>query len=118
MLLLKNKCKIYSFGDVGDLTYDYEIIENNTNKFKEILNENKPISKKLNRSNRPMFIFGQSFFKLKSSTFLINELKKYLLSLNKINENWNPINILSKHASTVGSYDLNIISGDLIKMMF
>ena len=26
---------------------------------------------------------------------------------------WNPINILSRHASTVGSYDLNIVSGDI-----
>ncbi len=107
---LKNKCKIYSFGDVGDLTYDYDIIDSNTYKFKEILSGNNPISKEIENSNRPMFILGQSFFKLKSSTYLINELKKYLLSLNKINENWSPINILSKHASTVGSYDLDIIS--------
>ena len=76
------------------------------------------LTKEIENSNRPMFILGQSFFKLKSSTYLINELKKYLLSLNKINENWDPINILSKHASTVGSYDLDIISGDLITMMF
>ena len=110
---LKNKCKIYSFGDVGDLTYDYEIIENNTNKLREILNEKSPLTKIIQSSNRPIFIFGQSFFKLKSSTFLLSELKKYLLSLNKINENWNALNILSKHASTVGSYDLNIVSGSL-----
>ena len=112
---VKNKCKIYSFGDEGDLTYNYEIVENNTDKFKEILAGNNIISKEIESSNRPMFIFGQSFLKLKSSTFLINDLKKYLLSLNKINENWNPINILSKHASTVGSYDLNIISGNFDK---
>ena len=106
---LKNKCQIYSFGDVGDLTYDYKIIENSTNKFREILNGNNSISKKIENSSRPIFIFGQSFLKLKSSSFLINNLKKYLLSLNKINDNWNPINFLSKHASTVGSYDLDII---------
>ena len=107
---LKNKCKIYSFGDVGDLTYNYEIIDSNTCKFKEILSGNSQISKEIENSSRPMFILGQSFFKLKSSTYLINELKKYLLSINKIKENWSPINFLSKHASTVGSYDLNIIS--------
>ena len=110
---LKNKCEIYSFGNSGDLTYDYEIIENNTSKLKEILDGTSSISKKIENSKKPIFIFGQSFFKLRSSNFLLEGLKKYLLSQNKINENWNPINILSRHASTVGSYDLNIVSGDI-----
>ena len=110
---LKNKCEIYSFGNTGDLTYDYEIIENNTSKLKEILDGTSSITKKIENSKKPIFIFGQSFFKLRSSNFLLEGLKKYLLSQNKINENWNPINILSRHASTVGSYDLNIVSGDI-----
>ena len=110
---LKNKCEIYSFGNSGDLTYDYEIIENNSSKLKEILDGTSSISKKIENSKKPIFIFGQSFFKLRSSNFLLEGLKKYLLSQNKINENWNPINILSRHASTVGSYDLNIVSGDI-----
>ena len=112
-VFLKNKCEIYSFGNLGDLTYDYEIIENNTSKLKEILDGTSSITKKIENSKKPIFIFGQSFFKLRSSNFLLEGLKKYLLSQNKINENWNPINILSKHASTVGSYDLNIVSGDI-----
>ena len=37
-------------------------------------------------------------------------LIKYLTSINKINDNWNSLNILSKDASTVGSYDLNVIN--------
>ena len=94
------------------MTYDYEIIENNTNKFKEILDGKSQLHQKIENSKKPIFIFGQSFFKLKSSNFLIKELKKYLLSQNKINENWNPIKYFIKHASTVGSYDLNIVSGD------
>ena len=110
---LKNKCEIYSFGNSGDLTYDYEIIENNTSQLKEILDGTSSITKKIENSKKPIFIFGQSFFKLRSSNFLIEGLKKYLLSLDKINENWNPINILSRHASTVGSYDLKIVSGDI-----
>ncbi len=110
---LKNKCEIYSFGNSGDLTYDYEIIENNTSKLKEIIDGTSSIAKKIENSKKPIFIFGQSFFKLRSSNFLLEGLKKYLLSQNKINENWYPINILSRHASTVGSYDLNIVSGDI-----
>ena len=37
-------------------------------------------------------------------------MKKYLTSRNKISDEWNSLNILSKDASTVGSNDLNIIS--------
>ena len=37
-------------------------------------------------------------------------LKKYLLINNKINNDWNALNILSNNASTVGSYDLEILS--------
>jgi len=37
-------------------------------------------------------------------------MKKYLTSINKITDDWNSLNILSKDASTVGSNDLNIIS--------
>ena len=37
---LKNKTKIYSFGDPGDLTYEYEIISENTNDLKNFI-ENK-----------------------------------------------------------------------------
>ncbi len=109
---LKNKCEIFSFEDQGDLTYDYEVLENTTSKIKEILDRKSKITEKIENSKKPIFIFGQSFFKLKSSNFLIKELKKYLFSQKKITENWNPINILSKNASTVGSYDLDIFSGD------
>ena len=41
---LKNKCEIYSFGNSGDLTYDYEIIENNTSQLKEILDGTSSIT--------------------------------------------------------------------------
>tara|TARA_B100002052_G_scaffold232213_1_gene215122 strand:- start:8445 stop:10472 length:2028 start_codon:yes stop_codon:yes gene_type:complete len=112
---IKNNCKIYSFGDLGNLTYDYEILENKTSKFKEIFEKTSSLTSIIENSKKPIFIFGQSFFKLKSSNFLLTELKKYLRSENKIDDDWNPINILSKHASTVGSYDLNIISGDYNK---
>ena len=48
--------------------------------------------------------------KQSSSIYLLEELKKYLTKNNKINDDWNSLNILSNNASTVGSYDLNILS--------
>jgi len=57
-----------------------------------------------------MIILGQSLFKMKSSTYVFEELKNYLISNDKINNNWNSLNILSNNASTVGSYDLGLLS--------
>ncbi len=57
-----------------------------------------------------MFIIGQSVLKLNSSAYIFEELKKYLTKINKINNEWNSLNIISNNASTVGSYDLNILS--------
>ena len=39
-------------------------------------------------------------------------VKNFLIKKNKINEEWNSLNILSKNASTVGSYDLNFFSSN------
>tara|TARA_B100001029_G_scaffold155559_1_gene140456 strand:- start:588 stop:1265 length:678 start_codon:yes stop_codon:yes gene_type:complete len=47
---------------------------------------------------------------MKSSSYVFEELKKYLLANNKINNNWNSLNILSNNASTVGAYDLELLS--------
>ncbi len=55
---------------------------------------------------------GQSILKLNSSKYIFEELKKYLISINKVNTEWNSLNILSTNASTVGAYDLNIFSSN------
>jgi len=109
---LKNKTKIYSLGDVGNLTYPYDILENNTKTIKDIINNKNELSKKIIKSKKPTFIIGQSVLKIKSGIYIFEELKKFLLRNNKINKEWNSLNILSNNASTVGAYDLNILSSN------
>ena len=106
----KNNTKIYSIGDVGDLTYPYVKLENSTKIINEIINNNNELSKIINDSKKPIIIIGQSALKLNSSAYIFEELKKYLMKINKINNDWNSLNVLSNNASTVGSYDLNILS--------
>ncbi len=106
----KNGTKIYSIGEVGDITYPYTALENSTKIINDIINNNHELSKTINDSKKPILIIGQSALKLNSSPYILEELKSYLIKINKINNDWNSLNILSNNASTVGSYDLNILS--------
>ncbi len=107
---LKNKTEIFSIGDVGELTYPYKSIDNTTNIVKEIVNNNHNLSEKIIQASKPLIIIGQSALKLKSGKFIFEEIKNFLNKNNKINNDWNSLNILSNNASTVGSYDLDILS--------
>ncbi len=107
---LNNNIKVYSLGEIGDVTYPYAILENSTKTIKDIINNKHELSKIINDAKKPIFIIGQSVLKLNSSRYILEELKNYLIKNNKINDNWNSLNILSNNASTVGSYDLNILS--------
>jgi len=107
---INNKVDIYSIGEVGDLTYPYSILDNSTKTISDIVNNKHKISEKINKSHKPIFIIGQTALKLESAPYIFEELKKYLSLNNKINADWNALNILSNNSSTVGSYDLEILS--------
>ena len=107
---LKNKFEVYSLGDVGDLTYPYKTLPNETKIIKETIEGKNELSVKIQKSKKPLIIIGQTILNLKSGKYIFEQIKKYLTSINKINIEWNSLNILSKNASTVGSYDLNILS--------
>ena len=107
---LKNKFEVYSLGDVGDLTYPYKTLPNESKIIKETIEGKNELSVKIQKSKKPLIIIGQTILNLKSGKYIFEQIKKYLTSINKINSKWNSLNILSKNASTVGSYDLNILS--------
>tara|TARA_B100000029_G_scaffold443859_1_gene463213 strand:- start:1131 stop:3161 length:2031 start_codon:yes stop_codon:yes gene_type:complete len=109
---LKNKTEIYSFNNLGDLTYPYRLIDNSTETVKEIFENKHYLSKKIIESQKPVIIVGQSILKHDSGAFIFEELKDFLKKNNKINEKWNSLNLLSNHASTVGAYDLDIFSSE------
>ncbi len=116
---LSNNIKIKSLNNVGDLTYPYEFLDGKTQTIKDIIEDKNSISQEIKDAKKPMVILGESFLSLKSSDFLFYSLREYLLKNNKFSEEWNPLNILSSDASTVGSYDLDILSQnkDLFKLL-
>ncbi len=114
---LKNKTQIISLNEVGDLTYPYIKLDGKTKTIKEIFQNNNKISQQILNSKKPMIILGESFLNLKYADFLFNTIKEFLYKNNKFLDDWNPLNILSNDAATVGNLDLGIINEkkDLIK---
>ncbi len=105
---LNKKKKIVSLNDVGDLTYPYQSLDGETQTLKEIFENKNQISKEILNSKKPMIILGESFFKVKSSEYLFNLIKDFLKINQKINNEWNSLNVLSADASTVGCLDLDL----------
>ena len=106
---VNNNTKIVSLNDVGDLTYDYQCLNGKTRTVKDIFENNDKLSKQIIEAKKPIVIFGESFFKVKSANYLFNLSKEFLNKNNKLSDNWNPLNLLSTDASTVGNLDLGII---------
>ena len=106
---LSNNTKVVSLNDLGDLTYSYQSLNGKVKTIKDIFENNNELSKEIIESKKPMIVFGESFFKVKSASYLFNLSKKFLSKNNKLNDDWNPINILSVDAATVGNLDLDII---------
>ena len=105
---LNNKVKVYSLGDIGDQTYPYKNIGENTEVIKNIVDNKIPLSQEIIDAKFPLIIIGQSALKLKSSKYIFESFKKFLIDKSKISNEWKSLNILSNNASTVGGYDLNI----------
>ena len=105
---LKNKTEIISLNNVGDLTYPYIKLDGKLNTIKEIVNDQHKISTKIKDAKKPIIIFGQSALITKFGKYIFESIKSYLIKNKKISNDWNSLNIISEHASTVGSLDLGI----------
>ena len=108
----KYKSLVYSIGDPGDLTYDYEVIGDNTEVINDLINNKNEFSKKFLNSKKPIVILGESCLEIESGKFIFEEIKNFLTKNNFITEKWNSLNVLSQNASTVGSLDLKLMNYD------
>ena len=113
--MYKKKIPIFSVGDPGDLTFEYEIIGNSSDDIKKILNKEHNFSQKLLSAKKQIIIIGESALELKSGGYIFEEFKKFLINNNLVNEDWNGLNILAQNASTVGLLDLKILRNHMEK---
>jgi len=110
---VNNDTKVISLNDIGNLTYPYESLDGQTKTLKDILENKHELSNILKSSKKPMIIIGESFFNLRSSKNIFYLIKNYLKSNFKFDNEWNPLNILSTDASTVGNIDLGVFNNKL-----
>jgi len=109
---LNNNTKIVSLNDLGDLTYPYESLDGQTQTLKDIFDGNHNISKQIIGANKPMIVLGESLLNINSSKYFFNKIKEFLIKNKKVSEEWNPLNVLSCDAATVGNYDLGLVNED------
>ena len=105
---VKNKIKIYSIGDPGELTYPYEIIGHDTSVIKDIIEGSHHVSLKIKNSEKPLIIIGESILNSDAAEYIFKSIKNFLTKNDKINPNWNSFNILTQRASNVGAMDLGL----------
>ncbi len=107
---LNNSTRIVSLNDCGDLTYPYESLDGQTKTIKEIIDDTHKLSKEIESAKKPMIIIGESLLRLENAKYLFENLKDFLNKKNKFSEDWNPLNILSCDAATVGNLDLGVLN--------
>ncbi|MDC0565926.1 NADH-quinone oxidoreductase subunit NuoG [Candidatus Pelagibacter sp.] len=109
---LNNNTQIVSLNDLSDLTYPYESLDGQTQTLKDIFDGNHNISKQIIDAKKPMIILGESLLNINSSKYFFNKIKEFLIKNKKVSEEWNPLNVLSCDAATVGNYDLGLVNKD------
>ena len=73
---LKNKTEIFSLEDVGDLTYPYKVLENNSKVIDKIIKNEHNLSNKIASAEKPIIILGQSILNSNNGAYIFEELKK------------------------------------------
>ena len=106
----KNKLKIYSIGDPGNLTYPYKNIGSSTSIIRDIASDSHEISVKIKKSKKPLIIIGESALYGEIGQYIFETLKSFLHGNNFIRKDWNALNVLTQHASKVGAIDLGAYS--------
>jgi NADH-quinone oxidoreductase subunit G len=110
---LARKAKVYSIGDVGDLTYPHENVGSSFSLIAEILNKNGKIYNNLKSAKKPVFIIGESGLS-SNGEYVLETVKKILKDNNFLNNDWNGLNILHQNASSVGAIYLNLLKSNFL----
>jgi NADH-quinone oxidoreductase subunit G len=110
---LARKAKVYSIGDVGNLTYPHENVGSSLSAIGDILAKNGKIYNSLKSAKKPVFIIGESGLS-PNGEYVLETIKKILKDNNFLNNDWNGLNILHQNASSVGAIYLNLLKSNFL----
>ncbi|MEY4342723.1 MAG: hypothetical protein RL736_519 [Pseudomonadota bacterium] len=114
---LARKTKVYSIGNVGDLTYPHENVGSSLSILSDVLGKNHKIYNSLKSAKKPVFIIGESGLSGANGEFVLETVKKILKDNNFLNSEWNGLNILHNNASSVGAIYLNLIKNNFLEKL-
>ena len=107
---IKNKLKIYSIGDPGDLTYPYQKLDLALLLLEKLYQVHMKFQIKLKKQKNQLVIIGDSALYGKSGKYVFETLKNFLFIIILLRKDWNALNILTQQASRVGAIDLGVYS--------
>ncbi|MAJ86204.1 MAG: NADH-quinone oxidoreductase subunit G [Candidatus Pelagibacter sp.] len=100
--------KVFSFGNPGNLTYDYQVLGDKTDDIKNFIEDRSKFCEIFKKSKKPLVIIGETILELKCGGYIFEGVKEYLITNGFINNDWNALNLLHKNASSVGALDMGL----------
>jgi NADH-quinone oxidoreductase subunit G len=114
---LNRKTKVYSIGNLNDLTYPHENVGTSFSILSDILEKNHKIYNSLKSAKKPVFIIGESGLSGANGEFVLETVKKILKDNNFLNSEWNGLNILHQNAASVGAIYLNLVKNNFLNKL-
>jgi NADH-quinone oxidoreductase subunit G len=106
---LKGGVKIISVGDVGELTYPYEVISHDPRVLGEIASGSHPLAATLAAARNPVIILGTAALARTDGAAIFAAAKQAAHKHGVIKDGWNGFNVLHHAAARVGALDLGFV---------
>ncbi len=103
---LSKKLKIASIGDNLNLTYNHQVLGNNVEDLKNILEGKSEFCDVLNKASKPMLILGHDMLSRQDGLVILSYAKKIAEKFNMIQDGWNGFNFLSKSTGLINGLEL------------
>lgn len=110
-VIRNGQMRVARVGQVDDQTYPITELGDSLSVLEEILSDESSIVKELNGSKYPMIIVGDAALTRSDSFAILALVHEIAKKHNIVRNDWNGVNILHNHASTVGALDLGFIYG-------
>lgn len=107
-----NNKPIWLLGEKYDLNYQYHYLGDDISVLDDIANGDHPCFHSLKQAKNPMIIVGDMVFTREDSNAIMEYLYFIANNIGAVREDWNGLNVLSRHACQVGGLDVGFVLRD------